>query len=183
MNVKIEKVAAITLLFVLGSWVKLSFADDCEWNKEQLNNYNAVCSTVDGCGSRDTMVAIVKKSCGQANGNSPSQQQGSTRSKSQDQPNNDKPTSVGFSSSSSASNSKPTDRDDYSGQSCVFFTRPAVEVVDGVVRQNAYADGAKVCYKEVLYVCEKSKWQRLRDCPASVGSEKMKAEEIESGRQ
>lgn len=168
--------AEILLTVCLMIVSQASQADpDCDWNMQQLDRYNQMCSSNDGCVSRERMKSIVDQSCGI---------QGNQKTANAASSNNDDEgpkSTMTYSSSSSASNAKPEDKEDYTGEPCVYFTRPAVEVADGVVRHNTYANGAKVCYKDSLYECTTGKWEKLRDCPSGIGWEKVHAEKLESG--
>lgn len=162
-------------------------ADDCSWSKEQMNNYLAQCAGYDRCALRDRYTQIISEKCGQsttASNSSPAPTQPHSNSSpvpTQPQQNGGPQTSAtSFAPSASASGQKPADRDDYTAQPCVYFTRPAVEVRDGVVRHNTYANNAKVCYRDSLYMCVAGIWQRMRDCPGSLGYQKLQAEVLES---
>ena len=89
-----------------------------------------MCSSNDGCVSRERMKSIVAQSCGIQG----IQKTANTASSNSDD-EGPKSTKT-YSSSSNASNAKPEDKEDYTGEPCVYFARSAVEVADGVVRHN-----------------------------------------------
>jgi hypothetical protein len=68
----------------------------------------------------------------------------------------------------------------YAGEECSFFTKPAVRPDGGGL--NYYADGAHVCYGERMYFCVDRRWKSEGWCPSYLGWEKLKAETIEKGR-
>jgi hypothetical protein len=167
-------VASLCCGFLLLAHSADSVADDCDWSKTQMNTYIAGCAGVDGCQLKDRYQQIVAQQCGSnANAAPASTPQASSS-------NTGTPAAtLSYTPSTSASSQKPADRDDYTGQSCVYFTKPAIEVSDGVVRHNTYANDAMVCYKHVLYTCVSGKWRKLRDCPGSLGYRKLQAEVLE----
>lgn len=53
---------------------------------------------------------------------------------------------------------------DYTGQACIYFTRPYEEWVDGVRHINRYSDGEWVCNADVMYACAVGAWQNMGNC-------------------
>lgn len=52
----------------------------------------------------------------------------------------------------------------YIGQACVFFTRPAQEVVNGVSYNNVYGEGSWVCHEGNMYACSGAVWTDQGTC-------------------
>ena len=70
------RIEVIGAMMVLGHAVSAIADEDCNWNKEQLERYSAMCASVDGCRSKNQMTAIVRKSCGTHDGANASAQSG-----------------------------------------------------------------------------------------------------------
>jgi hypothetical protein len=179
---KAQTYAATMCAGLLMCFTSPCHADDCAWSKEQMNNYLAQCAGYDQCALRNRYAQIINEKCGQnASASNSASAPAQSRAPVQPQQNGSSQSSaMSFAPSASASGEKPADRDDYTGQPCVYFTRPAVEIKDGVIRHNTYANDAKVCYKDSLYMCVSGKWQRMRDCPGSLAYQKLQAEVLES---
>jgi len=170
-------VASLCFGFILLAHSTDSVADDCDWSKTQMNTYLAGCAGVDGCQLKDRYQHIIVQQCGPNTNAAPAVQDSATQGFSSNTGTSG--STLSYTPSTSTSGEKPVDRDDYTGQSCVYFTKPAVEVKDGVVRHNTYANDAMVCYKDTLYRCVGGKWRKLRDCPGSIGYQKLQAEVLE----
>ena len=150
-------------------------ADDCRWAQRKLENYQAACSAIDGCRHRTQMTASVAAQCGHTTdrASAPSDGEG-----------NDGGGDPGAGSGTlgprdPSAYEKPPELEDYTGESCVYFTRPTWERDNGVLRRNKYADGSNVCYRNKLYECVKGRWSRPRPCPSSVDARRYDAHRIE----
>jgi hypothetical protein len=174
-----KTVAYLCSGYLLLAFASDSVADDCEFSKTQMNTYLTQCAGVDRCQLKERYQQIVVQQCGPSEKAAPAAQADSGSQQSSASNNSSPGSTLSYTPSTSTSGEKPADRDDYTGQSCVFFTKPAVEVKDGVVRHNTYANDAMVCYKDALYKCVGGKWQRQRDCPGSIGYKRLQAEVVE----
>lgn len=66
---------------------------------------------------------------------------------------------------------------DYTGEPCVFFTKPLVRPDGGGL--NAYADGGHVAYGKFYYVCQNRRWVRLGPVSAFTNQAREHAAELQ----
>lgn len=167
---------AVWMAATLSALVQLpALASDCEWSRQKLRGYEATCAQADGCRHKAMMASAVAKACGGT-------PDGSTLDP--NEPGNDGGQGSPGSASSNPGDRSPSDkppaiRDNYAGESCVFFTRPTWEREGGVTRRNKYANGAHVCFQGKLYECKDGRWSSPRNCPTSIDAWKYQAERIE----
>ena len=53
---------------------------------------------------------------------------------------------------------------DYSGQACVYFTRPLEEIVNGLRHVNRYNEGEWACHAGTMYACSGGAWEKKGKC-------------------
>lgn len=161
-------------------------ANDCDYNREQFQTYQANCAQMDGCGYLEQMKTIVAESCGSTARPVPSKPAPAVPSARAPASANGgaRPTTPAASHPAPAQPAKqdwgaPLSKDmDHSGKPCNFFNgRPAIESDGFTTRHNTYANGVNVCHGQWLYVCETGRWKTYSYCPAN-GKQ---SEEFETG--
>jgi len=162
-----------SLLAIVLSSSAHSSDDDCSWSREHYEAYVKACQGTDQCSMKAAMQRVLTQACKQSPQLSPKKEQPAPTAT--EQPDDSGP----MPAPEPPPRSPPPDRQDYSGEPCVYFTRPSVESVNGVLRQNAYEEGSAICYKEVRYDCERGRWVRHGDCPVGRSWDKHRAELIE----
>jgi hypothetical protein len=139
-------------------------ADNCQYSKNTYDQYMASCAQHDGCAYAQQMQKIVQDTCG------PDSADGGSRSAASQATGGDQPDGPASSVSGQRKPPPPKPADqDYTGESCRYFTGASGVESDGAVtRLNYYAEGARVCHGDRVYVCEKSRWKSYGPCPAGV---------------